>query len=275
MQEIEFNWKTSDNLTIYAKEWKVKNPRAVICIVHGLGEHCNRYNHLAAYFAAQHMALLAYDRRGHGKSEGKRGRTRSYNDFLDEVAELLSHTIDRYEETPIFLYGHSMGGNIAMNYALRRHPTIKGLIATGPWIKLPEEPSYLLVMVATVLNKLTGGFAQSNGLDAKVISKDPAVVKRYVDDPLVHDRIGSKAGIETHKAGQWLFNYRGTTKIPMLLMHASEDKATSPEGTRHFVANVDGDITHKEWEGMYHEIHNEPDQLEVFKYTLDWINRHL
>ena len=115
MTSNEFNWTTPDKVKIYAKEWKVEFPKAVIALVHGLGEHCNRYQHLAEYFAKHNIATVGYDRRGHGQSEGKRGHSPNYETLLQEVDQLLEVTKNRYPITPVFIYGHSMGGNILLN----------------------------------------------------------------------------------------------------------------------------------------------------------------
>ncbi len=274
MPTTEFNWKTSDGLNIYAKEWSINNPNAVLCIVHGLGEHCNRYNHLAAYFNDKGMACLAYDRRGHGQSEGARGRTPSYEAYLDEVADLINSAVERYPDLPIFLYGHSMGGNIVLNYALKRHPKIAGVVATGSWIQIKNAPSGALKFIGGIVNKL-GGFVQSNGLQPSDVAKNPQVAIDYENDPLVHDKIGSIAGLQTQAAADYLYNFKGNAHIPMLVMHATEDRMTMVEGSRTFAAQAQGDVTLKEWPDVYHEIHNELNQNEVFDYTYSWMQSKL
>jgi len=274
MQQNEFSWTSTNNIKIYAKEWQIENPKAVIALVHGMGEHCNRYDHWANFFNEKGFAVVGHDHVGHGRSEGKRGSASSFDAFLDGVDELLEQTKQRYPNTPTFLYGHSMGGNISLNHLLKRNPNVVGLVATGPWIKLAQEPPAMLIKVGRVFNKL-GGFSQGNGLDANNISTDKAEVAKYVNDPLVHDRVHSVAGIALADAGDWLYNYKGTVKTPLLIMHGGDDKITSPKGSKQFVSNVDGDVTYKEWAGMYHEIHNEKDRLSVYNHALDWMNKYL
>ncbi len=271
----EFQWRTPDQLFIYAKEWSVQNPRAVVCIVHGLGEHCNRYNHVADFFNQNGFAVVGYDRRGHGQSEGNRGGTPSYKAYLDEVHELVEQAESRYRGLPIILYGHSMGGNIALNYLLERKPNVQGIITTGAWMKLVNNPPKALILLGKLMNALTGGFTQSNDLDPNDVSRDKAVVKAYIDDPLVHDKISSKAGVYTYEAGLKLFNYTGNVPVPALLMHGSEDKLVSVEGSRVFSQQASGNITYKEWDGLYHEIHNDPEQKEVLQYAVDWIEKEV
>ena len=270
MHQTEFNWTTKDNIKIYAKEWFLNKPKAVICIVHGLGEHCNRYNHVADFYNPEGYALLGYDRRGHGKSGGPRGGTPSYEAFLDEVDELLAQAEQRYPNVPKILWGHSMGGNITLNHVIKRQPNIKAVVVTGAWMKVVDEPSKILVGVGKFMNKLIGGFTQGNGVDARNVSRDQAVVDKYIKDTLVHDKISSITGLETYDAGLYLYNYTGTMPVPTLLMHGEQDKMIDVEGSRQFSKNVKK-TTYKEWAGLYHEIHNEPEQKEVLQYALNWM----
>jgi len=274
MKANEFSWLSTDQIKLYAKEWPVQPAKAVIALVHGMGEHCNRYNHFAAFYNKKGFAVVGYDHVGHGQSEGKRGNASSFEALLDGVSELLQHSQERYPDTPIFLYGHSMGGNIVLNYSQRRKLDVTGVIVTGPWIKLANEPPAMLIKVGRFVNRF-GGFTQGNGLDPKMISRDAAEVKKYIDDPLVHDRVGSKNGIALADAADWLYNKKGMVQIPTLVMHGGDDQITSPKGSKQFVSNMDGDITYKEWTGMYHEIHNEKEQQTVFNYTLDWMRKYL
>jgi len=274
MKNNEFSWVSTDDIKIYGKEWSVDNPKAVICMVHGLGEHINRYDHVANYFRNKNIAFVGYDRRGHGQSGGPKGRTSSYEAFLDEVTELLQYANEHYPQKPIFLYGHSMGGNITLCHLIKKQPNVVGVIVTGSLIRLPKDPPKLQLLAGKWINKI-GGFVQGNGLDVNHISKDKNEVKKYNEDPLVHDRLGSRTGIQMLEVANWLANYNGGIKTPTLVMHGGEDQITSPMGSKQFTTNNDGDITYKEWNGMYHEIHNESAQKEVFDYTYDWMNKYL
>lgn len=270
-----FHWTTADGLKIYAKDWHIENAKAVVLIVHGLGEHCERYAPMASFFNENGIGFLGYDRRGHGRSEGKRGHTISYQAYLDEVAELLKQADILYPKTPVFLYGHSMGGNIALNFVLQRKPQIAGLIATGAWIVLVKNPPSLLIAFAKVINNIFPTFTQGNGLNTKDISSVSEEVKKYENDPLVHDKITSNTGLEMMKAANSLSNFAGEFPVPALVMHGGADKIVSPKGSQDFYKNAKGDLTFKEWNGLYHEIHNEARRSEVFEYTLQWITQKL
>lgn len=272
MNTKEFSWLTKDQLNIHAVDWSIEQPQAVIALVHGLGEHCRRYDHLARFFNDNAFAMVGYDRRGHGRSEGKRGHTLDFEVLLDEVQTLLQHCQKKYPDLPVFLYGHSMGGNLALSYMLQRKPAgIKGVIVTGAWIKLATNPSAFLIWLGRLMRKIYPAFSQPNGLNPKHICTVPKEVDAYVNDPLVHDKITSATGIDMMKAGDALADYRGDFPVPLLMMHGEQDMIIAPQGSRDFAQNVKGSITHKEWPQLYHEIHNEANAQAIFNYTLNWM----
>jgi alpha-beta hydrolase superfamily lysophospholipase len=171
------------------------------------------------------------------------------------------------------LYGHSMGGNLALNYLIRRQPALKGVIATGPWVQLAFEPKPILVTIGKLMRSIFPSFSQDSGLNQDHISKDTAVVEAYKNDPLVHGKITASASLSLLEAGEFLNNYAGEMPISTLIMHGDEDLLTSQPASEAFAKRVSGPVTYKKWKGMYHEIHNEPQQLEVFNYTLGWLER--
>lgn len=275
MEITTLSWNTNDGIKIYAKKWSVEAAKAVICLVHGYGEHINRYNHLAAYFNQKGIAVLGYDQRGHGNSEGKRGHSPSYEHLMEDVAQLLIEAETAYPNTPVFLYGHSMGGGLVLNYCIRRHPNIQGLISSAPWIRLGFDPPVIKVVLGRLLRNVLPGLQQPSGLDPRLVSSSPEVVELYKKDPLVHDRVTLAAGADFLDFGLFLDKYEGDFPVPLLLMHGDADKVTSFPASKSFSQRVQGDIAFKRWEGMYHEIHNEPGQQEVFDYTFDWLSRHI
>ncbi|MDX2303844.1 MAG: alpha/beta hydrolase [Microscillaceae bacterium] len=277
MQEKEFSWKNEDLERIYAKDWHVENARAVLALVHGLGEHCNRYGHLAKYFASNNIATVAYDHIGHGKSEGKRGHVKSFSRYMHEIDTLLEEIQKRYLQTPVFLYGHSMGGNLVLNYVLRHQPDIKGVIATGSWIQLPpgKEPKGLFLAIIKLVRKIYPSLAQSNGLNPAHLARVEDVIIDYKNDPLTHDRISVNAALEMLAAAKYLNQFEGRVSIPTLIMHGSEDHITACAGSEQFAKRAQGDISLKAWEKFYHEIHNEAEKKEVFMYTWGWMERFL
>ncbi len=272
MATTQISWKSKDGLKLYARAWTSEQAKGVVALVHGMGEHIDRYDHLANYFNAAGFSVLGFDHRGHGQSEGKRGHTPNFEAYLDDVEVLLTQTRTRFPNLPIFLYGHSMGGNVVLNYLLRRKPEIQAVITTGPWIKLAFEPNAALVMVGKLLRNIVPGFTQDSGLNPQHIARRAATVEAYKKDPLVHGKISSAAGIDLMKSGQWLLAQKGTLPVPTLIQHGADDQITSAAASRQFSAQFEG-TTYKTWEGLYHEIHNEDMREEVYQYTLDWMKK--
>jgi alpha-beta hydrolase superfamily lysophospholipase len=269
----ELSWKNAESLRLFAAEWPVKNPKAVIALVHGQGEHIGRYAHVARWFNRHDIALIGYDHQGYGRSEGKRGHAKNLQVLLDDIGQLLEETRRRYPKSPLFLYGHSMGGGLVLNYVTRRDPVIAGLIATAPWIRLAFEAPAIKVVAGRILKKFMPSLTLPTGLAANFLSHDEAVVKAYKNDPLVHDQLSAAAGIALLEAANWLNEYSGVFSIPVLLMHGGADKITSAAATKEFFGRVAGEVTHHEWPGLYHEIHNEREQEQVFEFTLAWMKK--
>jgi len=275
MQESDFNWRTGDGLTLYAREWAAARPRGVICLVHGLGEHINRYAHLAQFFTEKGFSIIGYDRRGHGRSEGLKGHAPDADTLLDEVARLLVEAEIRYQGLPVFLYGQSQGGQLVLAYALKRHPNVQGIIASSPWIRLSFEPPAAMVALGKLMYWVYPAFSQPSGLKTAHLSRDQAVVRAYEADPLVHGRITAATAVAMLNQSRWLNAFSGRFPAPLLLMHGTADQITSPEASREFAKRVQGDVTFKAWQGLYHEIHNEDIKEQVFEFALGWLHQHL
>jgi len=268
---LNLEWTSKDGLKMFGRMWEPNNTRAIICLVHGMGEHCFRYDHLANFFNDNDIAVLAYDQRGHGKSEGKRGHTPSYAMLMYDIDKLLAEKNIHLPETPTFLYGHSFGGNMVSNYILANQPKIKGAIITGALFKLGFDPPKFKVALGKMMSNIYGAFTERSKLDANGLSYDKTVVQQYKEDVLVHDYISARMFVDTMDAGQWALNNAGTLSIPALVMHGADDKITKPSGSAEFVAKAGKLATLKIWDNLLHEIHNEAAQNEVFNYTLSWM----
>jgi len=240
-----------------------------------MGEHSGRYAHLAAFLDQAGYALLTFDLRGHGKSEGQRGHTPSYEALLNDISLLLEEAAKRYPDRPRFLYGHSLGGNQVINYALRRRPQVAGVIATGPLLRPGFEPPAWKLTLGKIMYSLWPTLSMSNELDCQSLSRDPEVVRAYNDDPLVHDRVSARLAMDMLQAGLWVLEQAAEFPLPLLLMHGSDDRLTSAQASREFAAQAGHRCTLKIWDGFYHEIHNEPEQGQVFEYLLEWLTSNV
>lgn len=276
MREEEFHWKTTDGLQIYGRYWAPDdNIKGVVCLVHGMGEHCSRYAHVGKLLVEQGIALISFDQRGHGKSEGKRGHTPSYELLMQSIDDLLAKAAEYFPQTPIVLYGHSMGGNLVLNYVLKRKPQIKGVIASSPWLRLAFEPPAIQVKLGEIVNKILPAFTQSTKLDASTISRIPEEVKKYKDDPLVHDKISTMFFISVKTQGEWALANASKLRLPLLIFHGTGDLLTSYTASKEFVDNTSKeDVTLKLFDGAYHEIHNDLNQKDLFDLVTRWLDSH-
>ncbi|HTX79890.1 MAG TPA: lysophospholipase [Longilinea sp.] len=276
MGKQEFGWQTSDNLKIFGQIWQPeKDVRAVIALVHGLGEHCNRYNHLAEFYNQQGIAVISFDLRGHGRSEGQRGHAPSYDAIGDDIQHLLDEAAQRFPDKPIFLYGHSLGGSLVLYFALKRKPAIKGVIATSPGLETAQPVKGAKLVLGRIMNAIYPTFSMPNDLDRSGLSRDPEVAKAYNADPLVHGVISARLGMELLDNGQYVIAHAAEFPLPLLLMDGSADRLVSPAASAAFAAKAPKTTTFKMWEDHYHELHNEPDKQSVFDYELGWIDAQL
>jgi alpha-beta hydrolase superfamily lysophospholipase len=277
MKTRNWVWTSQDGLEMYAQSWEPEDasPKAVVCLVHGLGEHSGRYAHVGQTLADAGFTLAGFDLRGHGKSGGPRGHIPSFDAYMDDIAAFQKQIDERYSDTPCFLYGHSLGGILVLNYVLRRKPDFKGVISTGAGLRTSLEEQTVKVMMARLLGTLMPGVAIPSGLDPTTISRSPEVVDAYVNDPLVHDKMTFGFGKIMLSVIPWTFEHAHEFSLPLLMIHGKDDKLGYPRGSEEFASLVKQDCTLKLWDGMYHEIHNEPDQNEVLAFMIDWMNSQL
>lgn len=270
-----FQWEASHSKgRMMTHHWALENPKAVIALVHGQGEHGGRYHHVANFFQERGYAVLATDLTGHGVSAGPRGHIAKYKYYLKDAERLLLQAGEAYPSTSIYLYGHSMGGNIATNIALRREyaSLFQKLIVTSPWYRLAFEPPRSKVLLGRLVRSIYPTFTESSELDTSALSHDATIIERYINDSLVHDKISVAAFFGLMEAGEYALKHALGLNHPMLLMHGTADSITSFEATKEFSDLASQSLMHfKEWDGLYHELHNETNWKEVLTYITDWL----
>lgn len=272
MEKVEFTWKSVDDLTIFARAWTPDlPPKAVIVLVHGLGEHIGRYEHVAQMFTDHQYAFVGADLIGHGKSGGQRGHVDSFDDFYNDIDKLIKETDDRFPGVPRILYGHSLGANLVLYYAIKRDPTIAGMIVSSPGLDITRVPP-LKYAIGKLMYTLYPRFSLTNSLDTTGLSHDQAVVKAYLNDPLVHPMISARAGLDLINLGKWLRENSISIKAPILLVHGDNDRLANISGTREFVKHFKGDLEYIEFPGGYHETHNDTHKNELFGKMLGFIS---
>ena len=277
MENHDFDFRTKDDLTLHGCKWEVEDPIAIICLVHGLGEHIHRYQDVANAFNAQKISFWGFDLRGHGTSEGKKGHTPSIHHMFDDIEHLLVIIRKEYQDTPIGIYGHSMGGNIAINFLLHRNSKeISFGVITSPWLRLTSPPQGFQLMLAKLGARFLPSLAQPNGLDVTDISSVKEEQDAYANDPLNHDRITGGLFMEINAMGEKAISMANSLKTPILLAHGTDDNITDPKGSEAFAANSTAKIVDlKLWKGLQHETHHEHNKQEVINYYVNWVEEKI
>jgi len=276
MNHQEGDFKGIRDLKIYYQCWlPEKDPKAVLFIVHGLAEHSGRYMNLVNHFVPLGYAIYGVDHIGHGKSDGLRVYVEQFEDFTDTLKD-FSHMIrDWQPKKPLFLIGHSMGGLISSIFLLDHQDELSGAVLSGPSVKVPDMSSVTILagkLFSTLMPKL-GLLA----LEADGVSRDPAVVQAYLNDPLVYTgKITARLAAELLKAMKRAEVDASKITLPILIAQGSEDRLVDPDGAQMLHDTVGSvDKTLKIYDGLYHEIFNEPEHQKVLGDVEAWLeSRH-
>lgn len=270
---------TSDGLQLYTRDWPAPGAlRGQVLIVHGLGEHIERYAHVAAALNVAGWSVHGWDHRGHGRSEGPRGDIPDHDALLRDTATVID-TIRRPGQRFVLL-GHSLGGAIAARFAaeaLSAHSAawsraLDGLVLSSPALDAGLSSGQKLALA--VAEKVTPGLAVGNGLKPEWISRDHAVVAAYAADPLVHDRITARLTRFIVDAGPRAIADAPRWAVPTLLMWAGADRCVAPRGSEAFAAAAPAHVVAtRPWPALFHEIFNEPEKAEVLAVLTEWLNR--
>lgn len=250
-----------------------RDPRGVVVIVHGLGEHGRRYGHVVDALTGAGFVVAVPDHLGHGRSDGKRLRINSFADYTGDIGTVLDAV--RIEGLPTFLLGHSMGGCIALDFALDHQERLTGLVLSGPAVVPGSDMPPILVTLAPILGRIVPGLP-SKALRAASISRDPKVVADYDADPLVvRSPIPAGLGGVMISTMQSFPKRLPSLRIPLLVMHGGKDVLAEPDGSR-MVEKLAGssDKTLIIYDELFHEIFNEPERDTVIATAVDWLSAH-
>ncbi len=262
---------------LYSQTWLPDGEtRAAVLLVHGLGEHSARYEHVATHLTSRGFAVFTIDHYGHGKSDGRMGYVERFSVYLDGVDELLKKVRAEQPSLPLFLVGHSMGGLIAATYLLENQDAFRACVLSGPALKTDQAPPALLLALNRLLSALVPTLPMIR-LDASGVSRDPAVVEAYVNDPLnFHGKLSARLIAELSATMDKTLSRAAEIRIPVIFMHGEEDLLTSPSGSQEMFDNVgSADKTLKLYPGLYHEIFNEPEQDAVMADMSTWLEAQL
>ena len=271
---IESGFDGARGRRIFVQSWLPDGtPRDQVVIAHGYAEPSGRYDAVAQVLTGRGFAVHALDHHGHGKSEGARAVIERFAQADADIDTLVDRVRGESRQTTVKLIGHSMGGSLALNYALGHQDKLSGLVLSGPAIggRLPTLQRWLLALVSALAPR-TGMIA----LDADAVSRDPAVVAAYVADPLVfRGKVPARTAHEMFRAIRSYPARVGGVAVPCLLMHGDADSLVSAVDAAPLFAGIGSpDKTIRIWPGLFHEIFNEPEREEVLELTADWLEAH-
>ncbi len=275
MSHFESQLSTKDGSALYYQAWEAEEPvKAVICLVHGLGEHSGRYSHVAGAVNMSGYHVMAFDLFGHGKSQGKRGDIPTFDVMNSHVSTLLEESAIRYPGPPQILYGHSLGGLIVLYYCLTIKPRLSRVVVTSPGLCTALEEQKAKMMMVKLLGSLLPGLCIPSGLDPKNISRDLEVVNHYIKDPLVHDQASLGFAKNSFASIRYIFDHVSEWSLPLLLMHGTDDKLAYSKCTEKISKVISPELcTLRLWTGLSHELHNEPEKADVLAFLIDYLDR--
>jgi len=274
--------QTGDGVRLAWQTWTPTNPRAVIVLVHGMAEYSSRYRETACYLAAEGIAIITGDLRGHGLSEdgSHPGRVHvdQFTDYFHDVEALLRHAEERHKGLPLFILGHSMGGLISLSYSLERPQKLNGAIISSPALGSHPDirPPLLLQWLVNAFSRLTPRLKFNSNLDNNALCRDPLVVKACNEDPLISHTVSARWFVELLAAMKRAHTGASGLRIPMLLMQSGADRVVDPTATIKWAdAAPPSEVELVVWDGLYHEMFNEPEKEQVREKVLLWLDRQL
>lgn len=268
--------RAADGSELFRRAWLPAAPRRVLVVVHGFGEHSGRYEEFASWFARRGFAVHAADLRGHGRTPGRRGHVADFELLLDDLDGLLAFVSQQHPGLATTLLGHSMGGLLTTAFVCERQPPIERFVVSGPALALSPDLSRTRMTIARLLRRVLPRLSMEAGLDSAGLSRDPEVVRRYLEDPLVHGRISAAMAAGMLDAQIRTAASANLVSVPMLLLHGESDPLCLVEGSRAFFEGLPRQRVAgsrlRTYPGLRHEIFNEPEKLQIYQDLLDWLD---
>jgi alpha-beta hydrolase superfamily lysophospholipase len=261
---------------LFFQSWKPAGAaKAIIAIVHGGVEHSGHYGFLVESLVEKGFALTGLDLRGHGRSEGTRGHVMDWNEIREDMGFYLARVQKEFPGKPLFLFGHSMGGTIALDYSIRRTPALSGVILSGAAISTAIY-SRVLIWSGRLLSAFFPSRTVNLNFDFSILSRDPSVVEKYVNDPLVLSTNSFRFATEYLKTVAWVWDHPSEWKLPLLMLYGSEENFVSSEDINEFFGKLG--CEDKEliiYEGGFHQPHNDLQREQVFSDIEKWMDKRL
>lgn len=278
VEEQRGSFEGVGGVEIFYRRYRGVGSRASMVIAHGLGEHSGRYENVVETALPPGISVWAADHRGHGKSGGKRGHVSAFEEYLQDLGRFIRLVENEAPGRPVFLLGHSLGGLIALGFALRHGAVLDGLIVSSPALGMRAEVPPWKALMGRAMSAAWPSLALSNGLDASKISRDQEVVRRYLNDPLVHDRVTARWYTEFSKEIEAVNRRASELSLPLLMQLAGEDRLVDSAASEGFFKRLSvKDKTLYVYPGLYHEVYNEKknERARVLKDLENWLKPRL
>ena len=275
MNYIEETVTATDGLRLYMRRHELPNSRGEILIVHGFGEHSGRYIELTNYLVSHNYSVTAYDHRGHGLSDGLPGHVESFSEYDEDLAKMVGSIKARAAVKPVFVIGHSMGGLIALRCSARKGAEISGTVVSAPLIDVAVPVPAHKLMIARVGARMAPRMRLDNEINPSYLSRDPEVGRAYASDPLVNRKVSAKWFAEAKQAMQEVAEWAPQIKVPVLVMHGTDDRLASVDATKRIFERIGSEDKELEiFSGYYHELFNEPERQDIFNRVTKWLGKH-
>jgi alpha-beta hydrolase superfamily lysophospholipase len=262
----------ADEARLYLRRSETERPRGEVVIVHGFAEHSGRYAPLVDHLVSRSYCATAYDQRGHGQSEGLAGHVDRFSDYEHDLDRVVSYVHSRGCSRTIFIIGHSMGGLVTLRYVSKNRGDLAGAVISAPLVAIAGRVPAHKLLIARVGARVAPRLRLDNEINPGALSRDPEVGRAYADDPLVHHLVSTRWFAETVQAMEEVKRWADQIRLPLLIMHGTEDRLADPAATRSLfeqIASVDKELVI--YEGYYHELFNEPEKADIFERVTDWL----
>ena len=273
-QNQQGTFQGANELELYYQSWHPPAlAKAVLVIIPGHGGHSGIFTRMINYLLDKDYIVYAFDLRGNGRSPGQRGYINNWAEFRLDLTAFINLVTTKNPDLPLFLIGQSLGGTIALDYALREPNGIKGLILMSPALGLGVAP--WKICIGKSLSAILPHFALNTGIDIAACSRDPKVVAATAQDPLRHSQGTARLATELVKTIDWINAHAVDLKTPVLLLYGGADRAISPESCRTFFAHLTlADKEIREYPNSYHELHQDLNYQEVLADMENWLKKH-
>jgi len=272
--KFEGSFKNKDAQNLVYRAFIPEDPKAVVVLVHGMGEHSLKYDHAAEMFYDKGFAFFSYDQRGHGRSDGKRGCVNRYADLLDDLKQFIDIVKVESLREDLYLLGLSVGGLTSLAFAIERGEMIKGVIVSAPALRFTDPPKGIEVRLAPPLAFLFPAFTTPSRVRFEDLTHDSEAIKAQKADKLSHRVVSFKMFVEMTKMMKYVFDNASRIKLPALLLHGTGDKVADAKATKEFCDKMgSADKEARLYDGLYHELLRETNRREIIEGIIDWVSK--